>query len=206
MSPSPRALNLRTLAISAVALFLGLTIHASAAQAHDVLLSSAPAEGETLSAAPTEIRLTFNNEILDLSAAIVLTDAEGTVLTEEPPVVDGAEVALPLPDGVPAGVWTVTWRVVSSDGHPISGTYEFTVDAPVVTTVDPTEPAEPTEPTEADTTDAGTSEPEPSDSASAVDAGDDGSGPGAGSIVAFVVVAIAVVGAVVAVIVRRSRS
>jgi methionine-rich copper-binding protein CopC len=201
MSLSPRALNLRALAVSAVALLLGLTIHASAAQAHDVLLSSTPAEGETLSAVPTEVRLTFNNDILDLNAAIVLTDAEGTVLTEDPPVVDGTEVALPLPDGVPAGVWTVTWRVVSSDGHPISGTYDFTVDVPVVTTFDPTEPAEPAEPT----TDAGTSDPEPSDSASAVDA-DDGAGPGAGRIVAFVVVAIAVVGAVAAGIVRRSRS
>ncbi|WP_154796299.1 copper resistance CopC family protein [Occultella kanbiaonis] len=203
MSLSARALNLRALAISAVALFLGLTLHAGAAQAHDVLLSSAPAEGETLSAAPTEVRLTFNNDILDLNAAIVLTDAEGTVLTEEAPVVDGTEVALPVPDGVPAGVWTVTWRVVSSDGHPISGAYEFTVDAPAVTTVEPTEP---TEPTESGTTDAGTSDPEPSDSASAVDTGDDGSESGVGRIVAFVVVAIAVVGAVAAVIVRRSRS
>ncbi|WP_163541512.1 copper resistance protein CopC [Occultella kanbiaonis] len=202
MSLSARALNLRALAISAVALFLGLTLHAGAAQAHDVLLSSAPAEGETLSAAPTEVRLTFNNDILDLNAAIVLTDAEGTVLTEEAPVVDGTEVALPVPDGVPAGVWTVTWRVVSSDGHPISGAYEFTVDAPAVTTVEPTEP---TEPTESGTADAGTSDPEPSDSASAVDTGDDGSESGVGRIVAFVVVAIAVVGAVAAVIVRRSR-
>ncbi|WP_197522230.1 copper resistance CopC family protein [Occultella aeris] len=203
---SPRALNLRALAVSAVALFLGLTLHASAAQAHDVLLSSAPADGETLSAAPTEVRLAFNNDILDLNAAIVLTDAEGTVLTEEAPVVDGTEVALPLPDGVPAGVWTVTWRVVSSDGHPISGAYEFTVDAPVVTTVEPTDSTEPLEPTDSDTTATGTSESEPSDSASAVETGDDGSESGVGRIVAFVVVAIAVVGAVAAGIVRRSRS
>ncbi|WP_165962649.1 copper resistance CopC family protein [Occultella glacieicola] len=199
---------MRALATIAVAGLLGLTLHVSAAQAHDTLVSSAPAEGETLTVAPTEVRLTFNNEILDLNAAIVLTDPDGAVLTEEPPVVDGADVALPVPDGVPAGVWTVTWRVVSSDGHPISGTYDFTVDTPAEATTTPAQPTETTEPTEAVTTDD--AEPAasdaPSESASPADEDADDGGSGPGEIIAFVALALAVIGVAAALVVRRMRS
>ena len=33
----------------------------------------------------------------------------------------------PLRAGAPAGAYTVVWRVVSSDSHPIEGTFGFTV-------------------------------------------------------------------------------
>ena len=39
----------------------------------------------------------------------------------------GTTVTQPLAGGLPAGAYTVEWRVTSADGHPLSGTFGFTV-------------------------------------------------------------------------------
>ncbi len=75
-------------------------------------------------------------------------------------------------EGAASGVVTVLWKVVSSDGHPISGEFAFTVTAPVAPTPTPTESAAPT-PTPDDTaaaTPTPTLTPTPEDTASSNDA------------------------------------
>ncbi len=59
---------------------------------------------------------------------IQVTDATGTPLTEGAPTVSGTVVTQALA-GSASGAVTVVWRVVSSDGHPIDGTFSFTVPA-----------------------------------------------------------------------------
>jgi hypothetical protein len=41
--------------------------------------------------------------------------------------VDGATVVQPLTADLPAGGYTVDWRVTSADGHPLSDRFAFTV-------------------------------------------------------------------------------
>ncbi|MCK0112632.1 copper resistance protein CopC [Ornithinimicrobium sp. F0845] len=110
----------------------------SAASAHDTLTDSSPTDGETLDEPPTQVRLTFSGEVLDMGAAVVVTDSDGASWEAGEPTVDGVDVTVPVQEGLPNGSYEVTWRVTSSDGHPISGVIPFTVDAP-----EP-EPAEPT--------------------------------------------------------------
>ena len=57
---------------------------------------------------------------------MAVTDSAGTDLTAGAPVLDGVRVTQPLA-GTAVGVVDVTWRVVSSDGHPISGEFSFSV-------------------------------------------------------------------------------
>ncbi|MGK0721663.1 copper resistance CopC family protein [Leucobacter sp. W1478] len=71
--------------------------------------------------------LQFNNEILDVGAEFIATDAEGADALDGPPVVDGRTVTQALQTPTTAGNVAIAWRVVSSDGHPISGALTLTV-------------------------------------------------------------------------------
>ncbi|MFC7329089.1 copper resistance CopC family protein [Marinactinospora rubrisoli] len=97
------------------------------ALAHDRLLSSTPEDGAELDAAPDEITLTFSGEIMEIGAAITVLDGRSTPVTEGEIVIDGPEAAQALAPDLADGGYAVRWRVVSGDGHPISGGFTFTV-------------------------------------------------------------------------------
>ncbi|GAB3598678.1 copper resistance CopC family protein [Microbacterium tumbae] len=105
-------------------------IPAARASAHDSLVSSDPAADSAIETLPEELTLTFSAALIDApgGTAVVVTDAEGASLTDGPPEINGAIVTQKLrTDGAPAGVYTVLWQVVSSDGHPTEGDFAFTV-------------------------------------------------------------------------------
>lgn len=105
-----------------------LSAAAAPAFAHDELIGSSPAAGSAVDELPAALNLTFSGVLLDESGAteVVVTDAGGTDLTGGDPVLDGTRLTQPL-SGEASGAVSVIWRVVSSDGHPISGEFVFTV-------------------------------------------------------------------------------
>jgi hypothetical protein len=106
---------------------------APAALAHDDLVASVPAAGETVTAVPTEVSLTFSAAIGEQFAQVAVVDDAGTTYQAGPPVVRGDTVTQKV-DGLPArAALSVNYRVVSSDGHPITGSVPFTVDEVVAT-------------------------------------------------------------------------
>ncbi|MFD6140203.1 copper resistance protein CopC [Promicromonospora sp. NPDC060271] len=111
------------LAVAVVALFAT----AVPASAHDKLISSDPASGQRLAEAPAEVSLTFSADVLEMGAAVVVSDAAGTEWVSAAPAVDGPVVTAVLDAGMPDAGYEIRWRVVSSDGHPISGVVPFTV-------------------------------------------------------------------------------
>lgn len=124
-APALRA-ALRTAGTGAL-LALAVAVTAPPAAAHDQLLDSSPTEGEHLDVAPTEVTLRFSDEILTIGPAVIVADDAGGTWTVGDPVLDGPEVVAALADDVPDGAYEVRWRVVSSDGHPITGVIPFTV-------------------------------------------------------------------------------
>lgn len=94
--------------------------------AHDTLTDSAPADGDS-GPPPTEVVLTFSGEIASVGAAVEVSGPDG-VVSEGTPAVEGVTVTQSLAADLPAGEYAVVWRVTSSDGHPISGEYGFTVE------------------------------------------------------------------------------
>lgn len=120
---------------------------AGPAAAHDRLAGSEPADAAVLEQAPASVVLTFDAEQLPVGAAVVVRDAAGADHADGTPVVDGATVTQALRPGLAAGAYTVQWRSVSADGHPIEGTFAFEVasapegedpvPAPAVTTPAP---------------------------------------------------------------------
>ena len=115
---------LGTLVLAAV--LLGAVAPASA---HDAAESTSPAAGATLAAPPAQVSVTFNKNPLALGAQILVNDAAGTNWSDgDVEIVDNV-AAQKLKAGAPAGAYTVTWRVASSDGHPIEGSFMFTAAA-----------------------------------------------------------------------------
>lgn len=100
---------------------------ASPAAAHDELVASSPSPGERLDEAPSEVSLTFSADVLTIGAAVVIADASGRDWAAGAPVVTDGVVTVAIEPGMTDAGYEIRWRVVSEDGHPISGIVPFTV-------------------------------------------------------------------------------
>ncbi|GAA1178274.1 hypothetical protein GCM10009584_19800 [Ornithinimicrobium humiphilum] len=111
--------------VVAVLVLVLLTWWAPAGSAHDRLLSSEPDQGQVLETVPEAIELTFSDVPVPLGSQVVVEGPDGRDwATGDLQVVDTV-VHQPVDPAAPAGDYTVRWRVTSSDGHPITGTVEF---------------------------------------------------------------------------------
>lgn len=108
------------------ALLLALATPLPAA-AHESLVSSDPASGARLAAAPETVTLEFSADVLEIGAAIVVLDGGGADWVRDEPQIAGSTVRATLESGLPDGGYEIRWQVVSADGHPISGRVPFTV-------------------------------------------------------------------------------
>ncbi len=133
MSRSLRSLRL-PLAALVVAVLATVAASAPAERFHTRLVKSAPAKDTVLAAAPAALELWFSEKI-DLAASRVqLVDAAAkpvptAAITRDDskpnePVV--ARITGPVADGV----YTVNWSAASGDGHPVKGSFNFTVKKP----------------------------------------------------------------------------
>ncbi len=86
-------------------------------------------QGATVATPPEKVSVTFNNDPLALGSQIQVKDAAGTNWAEGPVEIVDNVASQKLRAGAPAGQFTVVWRVVSSDSHPIEGTFTFTATA-----------------------------------------------------------------------------
>lgn len=98
---------------------------AQAASAHDSLVSATPSADETVSTA-SEVELTFSANLLgaDGGNEVIVVGPDARHYETDCAALAGPTITTPVQLG-PGGEYQVTWRAVSSDGHPISGTYAF---------------------------------------------------------------------------------
>ncbi|MBN9612925.1 MAG: copper resistance protein CopC [Actinobacteria bacterium] len=116
--------RLRLLAAGAALALAGVPLAASAALAHDTLVSAEPASGSTASSFDS-VTLEFNNSPIGMEGTnlIQVIGPDGRYYETACPTLSGPLVTSPVEPGA-AGEYTVRWRIVSSDGHPITGEYE----------------------------------------------------------------------------------
>lgn len=101
---------------------------AGGAAAHDVLVSTSPANGALVSTVPKAVTLLFDQPALAIGTEVVVNGPSGAVQLGKATIVDST-VTQRVEPGAPAGHYTVNWRVTSADGHPVSGTFTFTARA-----------------------------------------------------------------------------
>jgi methionine-rich copper-binding protein CopC len=102
---------------------------AGPAAAHDAAESSSPAQGASVAVVPEKVSVTFNNNPLGIGSSFSIRDAAGAEWADGPVEIVDNVASQKLKAGAPAGQYTVAWRVVSSDSHPIEGTFSFTAAA-----------------------------------------------------------------------------
>ncbi|MDQ1128907.1 copper resistance CopC family protein [Microbacterium sp. SORGH_AS_0888] len=191
----PRSLAwIAAVALAGAAVLFG----AQPASAHDTLISTDPAAGSTVQALPAQVTLAFNAVVLDEPGGTIVQvqDAAGTSLTAGDPVVSQNTVTQPL-SGTASGEVTVTWRVVSSDGHPVSDSFSFTVAGAASPSAAPATPPASSAPAPTATT-------EPTASAAPISASAGGGSDVLPWVIGGIVAAAAII-AVIALMVARAR-
>ncbi len=107
-------------------MLLLLIARAPGVAAHTELLLSDPADAARLDAVPTEVLMTFSEDLLPDTVKVSIADGNGMVIRVLDLIVDGAYVTVSWPAGLTGPDYTVNYRVVSQDGHPVSGSVSFT--------------------------------------------------------------------------------
>lgn len=115
------------------AMVAGLTLVglASPALAHNQLVKSDPAEGSSMATGPKQVTLTFDQPVQpgDFNT-IAITGPKGGSWVDGSARVDGNTVTAKVRTLGPAGKYTVGYRILSSDGHPVSDDFRFTLTKP----------------------------------------------------------------------------
>jgi methionine-rich copper-binding protein CopC len=175
---------------------LALLLTSGTASAHDVVTGSDPADGATVANAPTQVSVTFDKSPQPGLATLTVVGPDGARHEQGGATVQGDVVSVPVGPLPAAGEYEIGYRVVSSDGHPVTGSISFTLTNPSPGAAPGTAaPAAPAAPADAH---AGHTEAPPSPAAAA---GQD-TGGGVPTWV-FVVIALVVVAGAVALVLRR---
>lgn len=115
--------NLKTGLIAAGVAFFGLGT--SSAWAHAKLASAVPPANGVVEVAPSEIALTFNEDVQLVVCKVV--DKSGVVVSGSAPArSEGATLHIPV-TALAAGQYTVSYRITGDDGHTVNGSMAFSV-------------------------------------------------------------------------------
>ncbi|OIH97441.1 MULTISPECIES: copper resistance CopC family protein [unclassified Curtobacterium] len=122
--------------------FLAL-VGAQPASAHAGLTGSDPADGSVVTEPLDRVALTFTEAPLaglDAGLRIEVTGTDGTAASRGDVTVDGTTMSTAV--DLENGAYTVLWRYLSPDGHPIDGSFGFEYRVPTAeATAEPTSPA-----------------------------------------------------------------
>ena len=113
-----------------IGLLLGFAVAmlwaAPGASAHASLVASDPTEGQQLDTLPDSVSFEFS-EAMSEPAYVAVTGPDGSSVIAGEPTVTGAVVSQTLDGSDVPGTYTMAYRAVSEDGHPVTGQITFTV-------------------------------------------------------------------------------
>ena len=114
-----------------------LLVPVNSAFAHAGLVSSNPAANSQVSQMPREISLTFTEDLMVLGDKEVNTIGLNLMDGPEVPLTDvkvaGAVLTATIPAGdYEAGTYEIFYKIVSADGHKLSDSYSFSLNAPLI--------------------------------------------------------------------------
>ncbi len=112
----------------AIAVALAALTAAPAAFAHAILQESTPSNNSVVRTSPKTVSLRFNEAVETAFGSIRVYNCSGGR-------VDSGKIVRPTKDSVAVtidrtlarGTYTVTWRVISADSHPVAGAFVFNV-------------------------------------------------------------------------------
>jgi copper transport protein len=101
------------------------------ASAHAEIAKTNPTKNAILTQPPKSVWIEFGESLLTLDTKVVntltVTNAQGKRVDKSPTIVSGARATTKILGALKKGKYFVTYRVVSEDGHPVKGSYYFSV-------------------------------------------------------------------------------
>ena len=108
---------------------LCLILSSSTSFAHGQIVTSYPLMDSVSSPTPSQVWIEFDGQLQQIEGEVVntlkVTDSTGLVVSSEEAVIEGAKISTQVSDQSVGGVFTVQYRIVSEDGHPVEGSYTF---------------------------------------------------------------------------------
>ena len=108
-----------------------LIISPTYAFAHGEMVRADPAANSRVISAPAEVSIEFDGKLQVLGNAtiniITIKDDKGQIISEPVSTVEGMKITSKLTSLEVTGLISVSYRIVSEDGHPVEGEYSFTV-------------------------------------------------------------------------------
>ena len=129
MMPREATRTVRVLVVLALTLLATLGL-AGTASAHATLIGSDPADGATLQAPPTTVTLTFDDTLENFEPVVTVTGPDGNQYQSGATTIDGVTLSTAVLPLTAAGTYTIAYRVVSDDGHPVEGQVRFDLAVP----------------------------------------------------------------------------
>ncbi len=126
-SPHPHSKLSRLLVVLAIAAGTFVTV-AAPAGAHDVLISSDPPDGAVLKAIPGVVIFTFDEPVQNFDPVIAITGPDGRSHQGGSVTVTGNMISSAVLITT-AGNYTAAFRILSADGHPVTGQIHFSIAA-----------------------------------------------------------------------------
>jgi methionine-rich copper-binding protein CopC len=127
----------RVFAVSSLALLAIVGLSPIPASAHSKLVSTSPIDGAVLDVPPSSVEFIFDETLLEGTETISINDEQGNVIVTAPATVDGDTISLPWPAQASEGVFQAAYRVVSGDGHPVTGAITITISGAVISSSAP---------------------------------------------------------------------
>ncbi|MFG3613356.1 copper resistance CopC family protein [Rummeliibacillus stabekisii] len=107
--------------------FLLFILLAPSVLAHSGLETSSPKSGEVVKSELLTLFLTFNTKI-ESTSTLKLIGEDGKEITLDDLQVQEKDLIGNLKSPLGDGEYTVVWRIIGEDGHPIENSYSFSVD------------------------------------------------------------------------------
>ena len=112
----------------AAAVFMAWLSFSTQALAHASLTGTEPADGTVIGTAPKTFSISFSEPVSPLTLRLIAPDGSATDLVDF--ILCDQTVEIAAPESLDKGTHVLTWRVVSSDGHPVGGSVVFSVGEP----------------------------------------------------------------------------
>ena len=123
-------MKLRIAILACAVNFLPIS-NSDSAFAHAALESTTPAKGAVVAQSIKKVVMQFGEELLVLEGkspnSIIVSDSHGKKVSTGRVAISGTKISIALKAPLNPGKYTVKYRVVSADGHVVSGSYSFTV-------------------------------------------------------------------------------
>jgi copper transport protein len=124
--------------VTVICVVLELLAGAGSASAHAVLISTDPGQGAVVATIPATVSLTFGEPVVVAADGVRIFGPDGAEVDNGHTVHLGRSSTVGVglrgsdhqPDHQPPGTYTVSWRVISADSHPVAGAFTFSVGHP----------------------------------------------------------------------------